>query len=853
MTERLVVSFCHRKVSARAPEQSSHLQVARALAKRASARGGSLVSWGARMLSFEFDCDALEDAVELCAEECAQQDAGFSVGMAQGEQEPVNELAPGFSLGWGPGLVRAEALARIAGVGELLADPGLDAVRSGELLSLGSRIRMLGQERLRGQRVDLKYPFRSELARGIGELLTPLLIGRPELAELRADKGQVAILYAARGLGGSRFLGELARSLEPGRVLRLMPSQVGEPFGALRRGLLKARARGQAPAVLEGVHAESLESLLAGEGLDLEACAGLLCTWLRPSSSQRPSGAVILDDVAGVDHDTLEVVCAAMAERPFRLFVRCLPGELLPAPLADLPQGNSVSITPLGARESAELARAWVGGELEAAAAERFARLGRGEPLAIAEAIAEAIEAGELVWEGGRASPRRLRTARGASQPASHWIERRARHLEPGPRAVLFALAVLGGEADASDVTALVTQASDVEVDVERVVRVLERMRWLRRSSPELWCLPSVTHGEVILSLLSGERLAAWHRDAAVVLANSDRPLGAASAAAHAMLGGDFESAALLSRRAAASARAVDLQATGAALDAFSAERDPALLSGRGLAPSVLPVDLFAESYRIPEHALPGDSLLPPSPLRPGRLELAPPRLPGPDVLAFAAAGALGRGEEPLPVSGLDESREAPVAARGESGAQPPSAPVGPLSEAPEELGELDVEFVDEPGTNVTARNEMARRATELLRVGDFAGVAELARSLRSRGRHLALADRLDALAKLGQGDALTALSALRRARDLATASDAIGEGARGDRCRASLAHAIGLSAAGRGAEALLEALAGLAYARDASDRRGELACARFIAQLSDAASHRASGRVWAAVASRLS
>src|SRR5690606_26473322 len=134
----------------------------------------------------------------------------------------------------------------------------------------------------------------------------------------------------------------------------------------------------------------------------------------------------------------------------------------------------------------------------------------------------------------------------------------------------------------------------------------------------------------------------------------------------------------------------------------------------------------------------------------------------------------------------------------------------------------------------------------ELIRRGDWAAVSALAAELRSTKRHLGLAERLDALVKLGQGDALEALGSLRRAAESATSQ------ANGDRCRAALAHAIGLGAAGRGAEALLEALAGLAYARESDDRRGELACSRFIAQLTETAGHAGSGARWMDAARRI-
>lgn len=842
MSERIIVCFYSKRVKVRLPEQANHLQTARALTKRAAARGGNVVAWGARCIAFDFDFDAVEDAIELASEEVGGEDAPFGIGIAQGEQEPIDEMVAGYTLSWGPALVRAEALARIAREGEVLVEPNLDPIRTGELLTRGRRLRSLGNERVRGLLLDTDHPWRSDLAAMVSELMTPLLIGRPQLGEMLVPAGNLGIVRAARGFGGSRFLGELARTLEPGRVLRLSPSLMGEPFGALRRGLLKARSRGQAPAVLEGTHAESLESLLGGEGLDLDSCAGLLRAWLKPASARGPSGAMLLDDVHDIDSDTLEAIRVAIEDTPFRLIVRAHPGARIPEALSDLNVVVEVKLGCLEGREAIDLARAWLNGELDDGLAERFAKLGRGEPLAVSEALAEALEAGELVWEDHRAVSRRRRAGRGEPQPAEHWIGGRARHLEAGPRAVLFALAVLGGEADTADVRALVERASDVQIEFDKVVRALEASRWLRRPSPELLSLPSASHREAIVAELSSPRIAAWHRAAAVVLANNNRPLCAASASAHAMLGGDFESAARMARRAAASARAVDLGDTASALDTFCDTKDPSLLSGRGLSASVFPVDLFKEEQRIPMSALPSDSRPPPPlqiprpPKLPGRI--AAPKLPGSDVLAFAAAG-------PLSAPGV---RRAP----GPSAARPGPPPLPsrasqqmraqrPISIIPDEELELAAE---EPTTGV--RNELALKATELIRRGDWAAVSALAAELRSTKRHLGLAERLDALVKLGQGDALEALGSLRRAAESATSQ------ANGDRCRAALAHAIGLGAAGRGAEALLEALAGLAYARESDDRRGELACSRFIAQLTETAGHAGSGARWMDAARRI-
>jgi hypothetical protein len=97
----------------------------------------------------------------------------------------------------------------------------------------------------------------------------------------------------------------------------------------------------------------------------------------------------------------------------------------------------------------------------------------------------------------------------------------------------------------------------------------------------------------------------------------------------------------------------------------------------------------------------------------------------------------------------------------------------------------------------------------------------------------------MDSLTRGEVGEALRLLrSTKERAQQLGPA----------ERSRAALGLGVGLAAAGRSSEALLEALEGLARAREAQDARGELACARFIAQLAASAGHEPVARAWQAL-----
>jgi hypothetical protein len=117
----------------------------------------------------------------------------------------------------------------------------------------------------------------------------------------------------------------------------------------------------------------------------------------------------------------------------------------------------------------------------------------------------------------------------------------------------------------------------------------------------------------------------------------------------------------------------------------------------------------------------------------------------------------------------------------------------------------------------------------------------ELAANLRQE-EHTDLAERLDAMAFLARGDTGEALRRLRVAKAQSRERGA------SDRCRAALALGVGLAAAGRTNEALLEALDGLARAREVDDQRGERACARFIVQLADGAGEQDLAQAWQAL-----
>jgi len=99
--------------------------------------------------------------------------------------------------------------------------------------------------------------------------------------------------------------------------------------------------------------------------------------------------------------------------------------------------------------------------------------------------------------------------------------------------------------------------------------------------------------------------------------------------------------------------------------------------------------------------------------------------------------------------------------------------------------------------------------------------------------------ERRHGMEALSKGDLVEALSALRKGVEKTRSAPPM------ERARAKLAHAVGLFASGREHDALLDALEALARAREAEDPRGEEACVRFLAKLSESVGKRELALKW--------
>jgi len=791
MTQRLVVCF---RAPERFSEPAEYLAMVRALLERATTHGGRLAAWGATVTAFDFDSDAIDDVIELSLTVVKEAASGLehAVGVSEGVLVRLADEGPLEAVAWGEPLVRATVLARAAHPGEILIDPLVSAAKRGDLQTHGSRVGVHGKDRLRGLVLDPKHPYRTRLGTSAKTLGRPELVGGLDLSPLDVRGGMLGIVRAPRGHGGTRVLEELEQRLEPARVLSLSPHPFGEPLGALRRALLRGVTLGHAPQHLGGQAGEGLDALLAGEGLDPDSSAELLATWLTPDSVSDPRGVALLDDASEIDADTLEVIAraAASAGEPFRVIARLGASEPIPKALAALPVGGEVNVAALSADDAAALARACTHGDLDAENAARWALRGGRLPLGIVETIRESIDAGEIAWEDGHVVVRPRASFGEAAGTPKHWVKRRLAQQEGDERLVLEAVAILGGHVESAELTGVLRGKHGASFDSGAVLAVLEAAGWLSRRKPDVFALPTATHRDAVLSTLSDSEFQSWHRAVSEWFSSRDRPLSAAAATVHAILSGDSERALELSRRAAAATRAMGLETTADAFERFGAEGDVAALAGRYLFTSQLEMARAVPSV-------------------------------WPDARSSFPPASSAVRESPTP-----SRRPVPPPKPAWSKRPPAGGSIAPTSKAAP------------PGAS-----EPPSAAVEALRKGDLEAVERMAAQMRVGEAKTGLAERLQAMAKLARGETGDAIRRLREAADESRRT-----GSR-DRCRAALALAVALGAAGRSEEALLEVLDGLARARELKDPRGEQACLKFLSRLAATAGHHDVAEAWAAVA----
>jgi hypothetical protein len=572
------------------PDGDQYLSAAEAIIARGAQLGVRVVAWHATSFAVDFAPDRIDELVDLVASD-DQLAVAFCVGVAEGELGVIAGAADPAAFAWGPALIRAWGLSRVARPGEVLLDPKLDAVRREQLLVRGSRIGKVGNTRVRGLRLDLRHPRRPDRGYPTLSLVRAPYVGRSPVSP---PAGTLGLVTGRHGLGGTRWLEELA-AREPDRRTLFLRPRLGEPLGALRRALTRAI---EAASELDEELASSFESVLAGEGGDLETTTELVSKLLKTDAG---TGLVLVDDAENVDADSLDAVARGCGTGAFALVVRTVDAFALPDAFRDLPRAFEVELQPLSAKSATDLAMHLTSRRVSQNVAARWARRGDGVPAAIEGALADALESGDLISSDDSFSGRTPMSGRGDEATPAFFFGRRVRRWDPTVRATLACLAILGGECEEEELIALLALAQEPLVSVvnssipvapsasaerwavdEEMLQSLEAAGLLRRDGRCL-SLSSATLRDALSDEISEGERARLHRAAAAVLAGGDLPVSAVAAAVHSMLGGDVDRALPLVRRGAGVLRASGLEDTADAFDQFSSTGDPAPVRDRGL------------------------------------------------------------------------------------------------------------------------------------------------------------------------------------------------------------------------------------------------------------------------------
>lgn len=864
MPERIVISF---RAVANVEDDGGQRYLERAIAikQRCERSGATLCAWSAQTFSVDLSTDEMETAIELAINAVNDHEApneAFRAGVAQGTMNAVVEASALEVLSWGPPLCSAVSLARIARPGEVLLDPKIVASRPGELLLLGVRVAIDGGKKVRGARIDTRQPWRKLAARSVVLMREPDLIGWENLEdELVIPLGCIGIVRADPGTGGTRLLDEAMRRLVPSRILLITPVGASrEPLGAVRRALSRSAVLHGAPALPEGLRG-ALERLLAGEGTDRWSAAELIDTWLSPANGR--FGVLAVDDASEIDPVSLEAIATALSVRgSFRALIRLGGEEPLPPALITAPIGAIITASPFDKQAAERIAEAFAGGALAPDAARRWAKRGGGFPLGIREALAEGLTTGELCFIGPTALPRRRSSGRGGAGTPRQWIERRIAYLSEGERAALMALAMLGGDASETMIDALAVGMGGPGAHSAVVVETLIAGGWVARPEPGWLKLTSRTSRDTLLTVLSDDTRKQWNMAAAGMLRHYSGMLGHADAAWYAAQAGDHTTAAELALDAARAAKTASLE------DASDSLRDFAKSLNADSATAQAP-DSFRRKL--------ASSLFPPPP--------ATNRYPfgsGGTTAALPDGDLSEFGEETF--TGLPSSRDISDAfelaeqgsqrggaqsSRSSSAFGAPSSSRAQSSRRDRPSLELDLEDMspDSPRTLETAAPsvgpgvpppprvpvftageasaQLAEQAKQALVQGDLPTLERLITKLRATGEYSDLVERMSGFVALGRGAKAEALRKLRNATEL--------DQPPAQRARALLAYGVALAATGQAEAALIEALDALARAREASDRHGEEACARFLARLSSAAGFSSAAVTWANVVKSVS
>lgn len=163
MSRHIVVAFRMPPAGIEPGPEGPYITRARSLFSRGEALGGQLVAWSAALLAVAWDTDSMEEAVLLSTsirEEALAPERAWAAGIAEGDLDALAPDGARMHLAWGPALLAAASLARIARAGEVLVDGDVRALRAGQLALLGARAATDSGQRVRGWKLDLEHPWR---------------------------------------------------------------------------------------------------------------------------------------------------------------------------------------------------------------------------------------------------------------------------------------------------------------------------------------------------------------------------------------------------------------------------------------------------------------------------------------------------------------------------------------------------------------------------------------------------------------------------------------------------------------------------------------------------------------------
>jgi hypothetical protein len=805
---------------------------------RAAALGAHLIGVAPDGASFSFEETGMEEAIELAVsfvqpahESDSASELHWCVGIGVGALAQLRDEDVAFErLSVGPAAARAAALARVAQIGEIVVDAACREAAAGSLLAIGRRVATLGdgdRGRLRGLVLDLDEPWRRGGGAQVEQIRDPRVVGREaSLAMIEAvEPAGIAVVRAAPGVGGSRFLEEI--SARAARSLCIEPVGCSvEPLGALRVAMMRAT-----PRELPARETEIFAALARGQGVAVEAASDLIRAFLHGERGESLDDRawILIDDTSLIDRATLDAIghAATVPDVPFAIVARLDPGDVLATPLAGLVVEADLALKPLQPHEATAVFEEACGGKARVSSdvVKRWVRRGAGVPLAILESLRHGLAVGELaVRDGATIAARSRVSGRGRVLSARAWTVRRLAVLDadrPDHGLVVTLIATAGPWIDRRVIEEAATDLG-VTASFGEIIALLEREAYVHVRGA-LLSPSSRTLREAALDRIDDGTRRRVHAALAGAFARLATGLDIAESAHHAALAGDHLGAASLASRAEARGRKVGLDAWADSLAAFArAEGAPPAMPTtpspppRASMPSPAPPPIEIE---VEPESLDADDLeeAPVTTVR------TPPPMPPPVHM-------------PRPTLGVERLTTGQIAALPAPNFPRPPAfdsaiPIDSLvieSDAPAKIeSAVPLDQLQVPSSTPSSDHglgELAGAARRALESADIAALDAALAAIEVVGGSKTAVLRLRGIAALARGQVGEGLKLVRAAKKAAQ-SDL-------ERARGALACAIGFAVAGDRDSAVFEALEALATERKHPSRNRDEPCARLLTRL---------------------